>query len=150
MTTCELHQLAMLDGTADLAHPTSCDACREFSSAHHAATALASRQPLRTTRPRTRAIIVRGVTLAIAVVVLVTGLFTRDPREVPLQPLAAETELRVAPSDEAAEWTNLAGLAGGLQGDLHRDLSATDSTYTSFGALSQWVAPSSTLTALEN
>lgn len=154
MTTCDLTQQAMLDGTHDAhGHLATCPSCRDFEAGHRSARGLAAITPVAGSRPRKRQILARGVLLVSTVV----GLFALNAaREVdrfdaPLPALASETALRAdSLADPHHEWARLVNLAHDVSSELHRDVATTDPTYTSFGALSQWVAPSSRLTALEN
>ncbi len=177
MTPCDATQRAILSDEAASPEPpasrgaepdhlASCAACRDFASAHRAATGLASIEPRRAMRPRRAAVLLR----AFALLVVVTGLgavssTSRTPvgpsAEVPSTPARLETELRVATIDQPdsrsarpdhdREWEAFVALHQGLSTDLHRELSVTDHTYSSFGALSQWLAPTAvTVTALED
>jgi len=136
---------AMLD------HVTTCVECQRFQR-------LATQRhlgPQLPTRVRRQAVVVRAAVLvALVLAGVVTVALTRTaPSPVAIvEPVVAprppETQLVVI--DEAREWQALASLSHELDAQLHRDVTISDATYTPFGALPSWVAPSSTLTSLEN
>ena len=156
--TCELVQRAIVAGEpADAGHLAACSACQAFEAAHRAALDLAAIEPRRAHRVRRAPVMARGALLLALVTAsaLVVGRRSERTEEpavaLPTTWARGETELTVEAIDHAQEWAALVQLHEGLAADLHRDLSITDHTYSSFGALSQWLAPTSlTVTALED
>lgn len=158
--TCEDAQLAI--GADELndetsVHLATCSSCSGFARDHLAAKAARHLEPRLRTRLRRRVVLFRGVTVLLAVVGVSTFAVLR-PAVVLEAPVIAEptpaprveTELAVAaPVDHDREWSALVSLSQQLEHDLHRDVTTSDATYAAFGALPQWLAPSSTLT-LEN
>lgn len=139
------------------AHLQTCATCDGFSRDHLAAKAARHLEPRLRTRLRRRVVLFRGLTVLLAVVG-VSAFAVLRPSSVSDQPVIAEptpaprveTELVVAaPADHDREWNAFVSLSQQLEHDLHRDVSTSDATYAAFGALPQWLAPSSTLT-LEN
>jgi hypothetical protein len=67
-------------------------------------------------------------------------------------PTLPETSVRALPVVASAdeEWAAFADFTSTLDADLRREVSTHDTTYAAFGALPQWVAPGSTLTAMED
>ncbi len=158
--TCDDAQLAI--GADELnaetsAHLATCATCSGFVRDHLAAKAARHLEPRLRTRLRRRVVLFRGITVLLAVAGVSTFAVLR-PAPVLDEPVIAEptpaprveTELVVvAPADHDREWNALVSLSQQLERDLHRDVSTSDATYAAFGALPQWLAPSSTLT-LEN
>lgn len=137
---------AMLD------HVATCAECGAF---RRLTTQRPQLEPQLPTRVRRQAVVVRAAVLvALVLAGVVTVALTRTaPTPVAIvepvvAPRALETQLVVI--DEAREWQALASLSHELDAQLHRDVTVSDATYAPFGALPSWVAPSSTLTSLEN
>lgn len=156
--TCDDVQLAVsADETTSetSAHLETCVTCSGFASDHLAAKAARHLEPRLRTRLRRRVVLFRGLTVLLAVVG-VSAFAVLRPTPVLDEPLIAtpaprvETELVVAaPAEHDREWNAFVSLSQQLEHDLHRDVTTSDATYAAFGALPQWLAPSSTLT-LEN
>lgn len=160
MMTCDDVQLAVSadETTAETsAHLKTCATCDGFSRDHLAAKAARHLEPRLRTRLRRRLVLFRGLTVLLAVVgVSAFGVLRPTPVAhepviaAPTAPPRVETELVVAaPADHDREWNAFVSLSQQLEHDLHRDVTTSDATYAAFGALPQWLAPSSTLT-LEN
>ena len=139
------------------AHLTTCSTCSGFAGDHLAAKAARHLEPRLRTRLRRRVVLFRGLTVLLAVVG-VSAFAVLRPTPVVSEPVIArpadapraESELVVVtPVDHDREWNALVSLSQHLEHDLHRDVATSDATYAAFGALPQWLAPSSTLT-LEN
>ena len=137
------------------AHLKTCATCDGFASDHLAAKAARHLEPRLRTRLRRRVVLFRGLTVLLAVVG-VSGFAVLRPAPAVNEPVIAEptpalrveTEL-VASADHDREWSAFVSLSQQLEHDLHRDVTTSDATYAAFGALPQWLAPSSTPT-LEN
>lgn len=139
------------------AHLKTCATCDGFASDHLAAKAARHLEPRLRTRLRRRVVLFRGLTVLLAVAG-VSGFAVLRPAPAvnepviaaPTPPLRVETELVASvPADHDREWSAFVSLSQQLEHDLHRDVTTSDATYAAFGALPEWLAPSSTLT-LEN
>lgn len=137
------------------AHLQTCATCDGFSRDHLAAKAARHLEPRLRTRLRRRVVLFRGLTVLLAVVGVSAFAVLRPVVHEPVIASPApfprvETELVVAaPADHDREWNAFVSLSQQLEHDLHRDVTTSDAAYAAFGALPQWLAPSSTLT-LEN
>lgn len=161
MTTCDDVQRAMTAGDEDettRAHLVQCPDCRAFELAHRAARHARHVEPRLPTRVRRRAVVSRAALVSMLVAGLVgAGLWSSGaPASTATAPepglALPETSLTAAPRapDHDEEWAALVAFTHGLDDTLYRDVTTSDATYAAFGALPRWVAPQSTLTALEN
>jgi hypothetical protein len=162
MTSCDDVERALVAGDAGdavQAHLTGCAGCRAFEAAQRAAHHARHLELRLRTRPRRSAVVRRAAVVALALVAVTSaGVWSsRAPTSTatapePLAPTRLETSLTAAAPepDHAREWAALVTFTQTLDDTLYRDVTTSDATYTAFGALPRWVAPQSTLTALEN
>ena len=132
-------------------HLIGCAACRQLAKAHRSALALRGVAPVARSVSRARVLRRAG---ALALVLVAAGVVVASRQVAPVPgvgevvdsgALAIEGRLVVAPPGEAgeAEWNALIALHDAVALETRRDLRVNDSTYTPFGALPAWVAPTS-------
>ncbi|MBL8918758.1 MAG: hypothetical protein JNJ54_07875 [Myxococcaceae bacterium] len=161
MRTCEDFERAIISGDggdALGAHLAGCAGCRRFAAAHRAAGGVRHLEPRLRARHARTAVVRRASLVAVLLIALLSaGLWSsRAPTSTAtapeaLVPALPETARAASPApDDERDWAALVAFTQTLDDTLYRDVTTNDATYAAFGALPRWVAPQSTLTALEN
>ncbi|MDX2013192.1 MAG: hypothetical protein SFW67_23555 [Myxococcaceae bacterium] len=148
--TCDDVQQRLVTGAlaaGDEAHLAQCRSCQAVRAGHGGALGLRGVELSRPTRVRATAVLARaGLVMAALLAVVTVAL---RPGEHVEAPVAAQPP-PVALDVDADEWAAFVAFTRGVERDVYRDVVTADPVVPSYGALSSWVAPGSTLTSLEN
>ena len=146
--TCDDVQRRLVSGApapGDETHVAGCRTCQGVQAGHVGALGLRGVELHRPTRVRAAPVLTRaGLVVAALVAVAAVGLRPAEP------PVAVQAPPAVVRDVDAEEWAAFVAFTRGVERDVHRDVVTADPALPSFGALSSWVAPGSTLTSLEN